>query len=94
MPVSRDEDFFFLNTSSFPPNYLFLGRDVKEFTISLVKIGTSVSEKTMDVPPRTTYDDGRQPIAIGHLIDLDDLKTVLQLCPQHVLICDLINENL
>ena len=24
---------------------------------------------------RTTDDDGRQPIAIGHLSDLDDLKT-------------------
>ena len=44
---------------------------------NLVKIGPVVLEKKMltDEEPRTTHDDGRQPIAIGHLSDSGDLKT-------------------
>ena len=42
----------------------------------LVKIGPVVLDKKMltDDARRTTHDDGRQPIAIGHLSDSGDLK--------------------
>ena len=35
---------------------------------------TDDARRTMDDAQRTTHDDGRQPIAIGHLSDSGDLK--------------------
>ena len=47
--------------------------------LNLVKIGPAVLEKKMltDDGRRTPHDDGRQPIAIGHLSDSGDLKNIL-----------------
>ena len=47
----------------------------------MVKIGPVVLEKKMLTHDarRTTDDDGRQPIAIGHLSDSGDLKSSLEL---------------
>ena len=44
----------------------------------MVRIGPVVSEEKMLTHDgrRTTHDDGRQPIAIGHLSDSGDLKKI------------------
>ena len=87
MPWSREEDFW-RNTSILhflSPNYLPYGWRVMKFTISgllpLIMLHTKFGK---DWPSsfwgedvnvrRTTDDDGRQPIAIGHLSDSVDLK--------------------
>ena len=45
------------------------------YILNLVKIGPVVSEEKMLTHDgrRTTHDDGRQPIAVGHLSDSGDL---------------------
>ena len=87
--VHGEEDFL-RNTAILhcsPQNYLPFGWGVMKFIISrvlplmmlhtnLVKIGPVVSEEKMLTHDalRTTDDDGRQPIAKGHLSDSGDLK--------------------
>ena len=87
MPGSIEEDFL-RNTSILnflPQNYLPFGWGVMKFTISCLltlqmlhtKFGkdwpSSFWGEDVNAQP-TTDDDGRQPIAIGHLSDSGDLK--------------------
>ena len=73
----------YINFTLLPQNYLPLGWGHK-FTFlfffpniccipNLVKIGPVVSEEKMFT------DDGRQPIAIGHLSDTGDLKNKMSI---------------
>ena len=81
MPLSREEDFL-RNTSIFYPNIISPWRGgpcnsqclvswtYRCYILNLVKIGPVILEKKM-----LTDDDGRQPIAIGHLSDSGELKS-------------------
>ena len=89
MPWSKEEEDFFkknINFTLFIPKLPPLGVGAMKFTVlvflpnrcyisNLVKIGPVVFEKKM-----LTDDNGRQPIAIGHLSDSSDLiKCILKL---------------
>ena len=49
---------------------------MRKFNLILVKIHSEVPEKKLKVHEgrRTAHDDGRQPIAIGHLCGTDDVN--------------------
>ena len=57
-------------------NFLSLYPTCRCYTPNLVKIGSVVLEKKMlmDDGQWTMHDEGRKPIAIGHLSDSGDLK--------------------
>ena len=89
MPGSREEDFLrnIAILHFLPQNYLPFGLGVMKFTISgLLPLMMLHTKFGKDWPSsfweedvnawRTTDDDGRQPIAIGHLSHSGDLITL------------------
>ena len=64
-------------SAMWPMGLLFVSLPYRCYIPNLVRIGPVVSEEKMLTHDgrRTSHDDGRQPIAIGHLSDSGDLKS-------------------